>query len=76
MVSKNEIIYMLTRMEQHITKQNATNKMLFKRMETLSPNLRRPMETTPTPSSILQPKILNLEISASSECQARDFISR
>lgn len=76
MVLNNEIISMLTKIGRHINKQNETNKMLFERMESMSLDSGKPMETTSTPYSFLQPMILNIKACASSEHQARDFILR
>lgn len=67
---------MLSRMEQCITKKNKTKKMLFKRIVKLGLDLRRLIETMPTPHSSLQPRILKFEADVSLECQTGDIIPR
>lgn len=75
-MSNNKIIAMLTKMERHIAKQCETNKMIFDRAEELGSSLRRSEESTPTPFSFFQTRMLNFEIGASSESQVEDFISK
>lgn len=76
MVSNNENISILTRMDRHITMKRETNKMLLERIKRLISGSRRPLETTPNPSSFLLLRILNFETNPYSECQVIDFLSR
>lgn len=59
---------------QRVIEHSETNKIPFERIEDLSSDSRIPMEVTPIPPLVLQPRILNFEIVASSERQTRDVI--